>query len=281
MQIYEYSENWLIRKKGSIRQTTQQNYVYAIKRFQKYFKNCELKNLKREKVIKTFIKMAKNNCSHSAIYNVRQVMQAVYSQAIEDGYVNINPFQKAKIPEEAPQQVVEAYTLAQQQMIIEAASEDMLGDIYIFLLLTGLRKSELINLTKDDYNKQQHTITIRKSKTASGVRTIALSAKAELIIMRQPKSKHNYLFSNSKGNPLTTSSLKKLYQRLEKEVGFDLTNHKCRHTFCTRLVEANVDPKTICTLSGHKSVAFMMQRYVTADLNHQRDALKLLDKLVI
>ena len=277
MLIYDYCDNWLKRKRGEIRESTLINYDYAIKRFKRYFDNCEIQELKREDVNTVFAEMAYQGCSYSAIYNVRQVLQAVYSEAIEFQYTLINPFKKVRISEEATCKTVEAYTISQEKKIIEVAQDDILGDIYIFLLLTGLRKSELINLKKSDYNPKLHTITIRKSKTEYGVRTIAISAKAELIILRQPKTKHKYLFSNSKGNPISTSSLKKLYLRLEKKVGFDMTNHKCRHTFCTRLVEANVDPKTICTLSGHKSVSFMMQRYVTSDLTQQREALKLLD----
>lgn len=280
MNIYKFSDDWLDNRKYEIRENTYINYSYAVLRFKKHFDDLNLADLSREKVIKTFAKMADSGCSKSSIYNVRQVMSAVYNSAIEQGYARMNPFKRVKIPEYASCKIVDAYTVEQEQKIIEAACEDVLGDIFIFLLLTGLRRHELINLKWDDYDPIQHTICIRHSKTKSGVRTIAVSAKAELIILRQKKFEHNHIFSNTKNNPISATSLKKLYMRLEKKVGFDLTNHKCRHTFCTRLVEAKVDPKTICTLSGHKSVAFMLQRYVTSDYVQQRIALEKLDRVI-
>ena len=80
---------------------------------------------------------------------------------------------------------------------------------------------------------------------------------------------------------ITMSSMKKLLKRIKAATGIDVTNHKCRHTFCTRLVEAGADVKTVSTLARHSSVAFTMQRYVTSDLQRQRQSLSLLDRLVI
>ena len=208
-------------------------------------------------------------------------MGAVYATAIEEGLVLHNPFKKVKIPESASEKIVEAYSIEQQKRLIEASSEELLGDLYIFLILTGLRVSEFMNLKWTDYNHRHHTITITESKTNSGLRTIALSSKAELIIIRQPKYDHGYIFSTSKGNKISYTSMKKLCRRLERNVGFHVTCHRARHTFCTRLVcDAKVDPKTVCSLSGHKSVAFLMQRYVTADYKKQQQALALLDKMI-
>lgn len=266
------------KKKNGIEATTFLNYSYAIQRFKQYFENCEMADIKREHVEAAFVEMTKKYAKNS-IYNVRQVMAAVFSAAKDEQLVFCNPFKKAKIPVAASEKTVDAYTLEEQRCIVKAASDDPLGHIYIFLLLTGLRRSELVNLKWSDYNEHKRCISITKSKTASGIRTVALSAKANYIIQSLHKLPHGYIFSNTRGNPISFTSLKKLYLRLEREVGFDLTNHKCRHTFCTRLVEAEVDPKTICTLSGHRSVAFMMQRYVTSTMEQQRMALHCLDEL--
>ena len=281
MKIYEFTDKWLLRKKGYVRDSTLINYLYAIKRFKKYFENSELTDISREIVLEKFLVMCKDGCSRSSIYNVRQVMGAVYGIAQEQGIVCCNPFKKAKIPEQAPEKIVEAYSLEEQSRLVKAASEDMLGDLYIFLILTGLRKSEFLNLKWGDYNKHCHTLNITKSKTRSGVRKIMLSPKAESILLRQPRYNHEYIFSTSKGNRASVTSLKKLCRRLEMEVGFHVTCHRARHTFCTRLVcDAEADPKTVCSLSGHSSVAFLMQRYVTSDFKKQRQALSLLDEIV-
>ena len=280
MNIYGYSEAWLKSRKGYIRESTYQNYDYAIKRFQRYFDDVPLSELSPQDISGTFRTMA-YSCSYNSIYNVRQIMRAVFSSAHDEGLIDKNPFDKIRIPQTASLKIVEAYTLSEQKKIIKAAEDDELGDCYIFLILTGLRLSEFVNLTWDDYNPIKHTITIRQSKTQSGIATIAISRKAELIILRQVHRSHNYIFSNMHGKPISTSSMKKLLKRIKEQTQISVTNHKCRHTFCTRLVEAGVDIKTVSTLARHSSVAFTLQRYVSCDLHHQRIALDSLDNLVV
>lgn len=280
-KIYKYCDKWLDSKKGYIRESTYINYSYAIKRFKKYFPNTEIDKLTKADVSKCFIQMADDKLAASTIYNVRQVMSAVYQVAIEEQYTYTNPFKKAKIPTYAPTKKIEAYTLEQQQAVIQACEEDILGDCYIFLLHTGLRKAEFINLKWIDYNAKDGTLEIKQSKTSSGLRKMALSEVAEEIIQKQKIYPHGHIFSTTKANPISITSLKKLCKRLSKKVGFKVTCHKARHTFCTRLVmDAKIDPKTVCSLSGHSSVAFLMQRYVTSDYEKQKNALNILNEIL-
>ena len=279
MHIYSLCDVWLQKRKDYIRKNTYINYDYAIRRFKRFFADCLLDELTANTVSETFRIMAMS-CSRSSIYNVRQVFRAIFNYAKANGLTENNPFAKAQIPLSAAQKTVEAYTSEEEQKIIDAACSDPLGDCYIFLLLSGLRISEFINLTWDDYNPRTHTLRIRESKTRSGVATIAISQKAELIILRQKHFQHNHIFSNTQCNPISISSMKKMLKRIKAETGVSVTNHKCRHTFCTRLIEAGADPKTVSTLARHSSVAFTMQRYVSSDLKRQRDALAKLDAII-
>ena len=281
MDIYSYSDKWLQEREGYIRYSTFLNYSYAIRRFKKYFGNREISELERTEVSEQFLLMSNEGCSASAIYNVRQVMAAVYSAAVEEQLAVINPFKKIKIPPQAKKKVVEAYTLEEQAALIKAAKNDVLGEIYIFLLHTGLRKGEFINLRWEDYDAGKHTLSITKSKTDTGLRKVALSDTAEQILLSQRQYAHGFIFSTTQKRQISVTSLKKLCKRLSKEVGFNVTCHRARHTFCTRMViDAKIDPKTVCTLSGHKSVAFLMQRYVTSDYVKQKKALVVLDGIM-
>lgn len=279
--IYSFCDKWLESKRGYIRPRTFKNYSYAIKRFKRYFSDAEVNKLTRADVSQAFIKMANDKLAASTIYNVRQVMAAVYQVAIEEQLTYINPFKKAKIPAYAPTKKVEAYTIEQQQAVIQACKDDILGDCYIFLLHTGLRKAEFINLKWSDYNVNDGTLIITKSKTPSGERKIVLSEEAQNIIQNQEFYPHEHIFSTTERRPISVTSLKKLCRRLSKKVGFNVTCHKARHTFCTRLVmDAKIDLKTVCSLSGHSSVAFLMQRYVTSDYEKQKEAVNALNNIL-
>ena len=65
MKIYEFTDKWLLRKKGYVRDSTLINYLYAIKRFKKYFENSELTDISREIVLEKFLVMCKDGCSRS------------------------------------------------------------------------------------------------------------------------------------------------------------------------------------------------------------------------
>ncbi|MCI9423049.1 MAG: tyrosine-type recombinase/integrase [Dorea sp.] len=121
-------------------------------------------------------------------------------------------------------------------------------------------------------------MTVRKSKTDAGVRVIPLLEEAQVIIEQQPRwEKH--IFLNTKGNPLSATSMNKLYMHLRKLTGIQmLTNHVCRHNFATRMLEHDADIKSISKILGRTDVAFTLQRYTTMDLDHLRREIQKLKK---
>ncbi|MFZ2537767.1 MAG: tyrosine-type recombinase/integrase [Oscillospiraceae bacterium] len=149
----------------------------------------------------------------------------------------------------------------------------------LFLLHTGLRRFELCNLKWSDYDSKKSCIYVRKSKSKSGIRTVPLLPLCERIIMVQPKI-NDHIFNSTIKKPLTDSVLKKTYHRVRKASGVQsLTNHVCRHTFATRLLENGATPKAISLLLGHSSVAFTMIRYTNPDLDYLREQVSLMDSI--
>lgn len=192
MKIYEYADQWLQDHSIVVRQSTSENYAYAVKRFRYFFEDRELEELSKSDVAAAFREMSANGLSRSSIYNVRQVFRAIYREAQERHLTDANPFADLPIPADAPSKLVDAYSIGEQEKLVEAAAKDPMGDCFIFLMLTGLRLNELINLRWADYNSENHTIFIRQSKTASGVAKIAISQLAEIIAQRQPIYPHGY-----------------------------------------------------------------------------------------
>lgn len=173
---------------------------------------------------------------------------------------------------------MEALTPEEQERVEAACRSLPLGHLIIFLDLTGLRRGELINLKWEDYDAEEGTIIIRKSKTDAGVRVIPLLPEAQEIIEQQPRWEE-HIFLNTKGNPLTGTSMKRLYEHLRKLTGIQtLTNHVCRHNFATRMLEHDADIKSISKILGHTDVAFTLQRYTTTDLDHLRREIQKLKK---
>ena len=140
---------------------------------------------------------------------------------------------------------------------------------------------ELINLKWSDYDKHNFRLKITKSKSLAGIRDVPLIPVARAIIETQPRI-NEYIFNSHKGNPITEIILRKTYLRVRKTAGVStLTNHVCRHTFATRLLEAGADPKAISCLLGHTSASFMLDRYVQSQNEHLKKQITLLGNEIL
>ena len=175
--------------------------------------------------------------------------------------------------------------------IIEKFAKDpgRMGKIVPFLCDTGLRRSELCNLTWSAVNLPLHSIEVLKSKTKAGRRRIPLTSRAEkiltdlltlqrLIEQDLPEEKRcPYVFTTLRG-PMTRDWLSHSFQRARKRLELPATCvlHSTRHTFCTRLGERGADAFAIQKLAGHSSIV-ISQRYVHAQGPRSNTAIGLLE----
>lgn len=196
------------------------------------------------------------NLSKSTLAKVRRLLRNGLQTAVRLGKMSasVNPAEHLNVPKNAPVKKVRALTVNEQMRVETACHTLPKGDVCIFMLRTGVRRMELIDLKWADYDAQKKCIYIRKSKTDAGIRMIPLSREALQIIERQPKCSE-HIFVNIHGNPFTASSLYKLIIQIQKRSGVAIaTNHVYRHTFASRLIEAGKDPKSVARLMGHTKV---------------------------
>jgi integrase len=78
-----------------------------------------------------------------------------------------NPALGLCIPE-ASEKEIRSLTRKEEESIILAAQNDILGHLALFMLETGLRAGELMNLKWSDYDAEKYEIYVRKSKTKNG-----------------------------------------------------------------------------------------------------------------
>jgi integrase/recombinase XerD len=120
-----------------------------------------------------------------------------------------------------------------------------------FLLYTGCRVSELVNLNKDDitYNNGTHTVHINESKT-NQARKVFINSKQYKYIKRYLDSREDNneaLFLSKRGR----ISIRMVQTVLNK---YGINPHLLRHTYCSILARNNVDIFTIAQLAGHQDI---------------------------
>ncbi len=170
----------------------------------------------------------------------------------------------------------------------------------IFILFkTGLRISEFCGLTFADIDLENNFIKVdhqlqRTSnmeyiivtpKTDSGTRKVPMSAEVNecfrRIIKNRKKPKHEprlkdsqgkvyteFLFLDKNDMPMVALHWEKYFQhirekrdRMGQELMPKVTPHVCRHTFCSNMAKAGVNPKKLQYIMGHSEIGVTLNTY--------------------
>lgn len=221
-------------------------------------------------------KIAANGYSKSTLNKVRYTLRQAYRPLVRRKSVSIDPTVELVIPI-APTKEVLPLTHKQQEAVKMACANDPLGHLILFLLETGLRRSELMALQWEDYDAADHSIFVSISKTPAGVRKVYLTKKAEDIIRRQEHI-NDHIFNHTKRNPVTKTVMHRLVNRIRQSSGVpELACHVCRHTFVTRLCEQKVPAKAIAQIIGHAKVDYVLDIYAKLEADELRKAIYALE----
>ena len=250
------------------------------------------------------IRMKENGYAYQTINNYKRSLIASFYTAMEDDYIRKNPFNYALntvIEDDRTARV--ALTDEQEQTLLSFTKSDntyrKYYDVIILLLKTGLRISELCGLTVSDLDFENRFINvdhqlmrnkevgyyIETPKTKSGIRKVPMSEEAYQSLQRilsnrkkaQPiviDSYSDFLFLNREGYPLigayytvTFANLVKKYNKSHEDKLPKITPHILRHTFCTRLANKNMNPKSLQYIMGHSNINITMNLYAHASMD--------------
>ncbi len=156
---------------------------------------------------------------------------------------------------------------------------------------TAMRGGEIKHLRLMDVDLPSHQLTIRRAKTAAGLRLIPLNPSAQWAV-EQLVARAAKLGSTLPHHHLLPHRVKgKRYDPTQPQVGFrtswrkltcaaglrGLRFHDLRHTAVTKLAEAGVAEATLKALVGHVSVR-MLEHYSHIRVQAKRDAVQLLEQ---
>ena len=196
--------------------------------------------------------------------------RTLFSWALRMGYCARNPF--AGIPNvRLEQKVIQPYTPEEVQALLEICDpETAFGcrnrAIILLLLDTGIRASELLQLTLADIQRADHRVHIRWGKGRKQ-RVVPLgdrpAAAVRDYIDRFRGEEVGCVFLSSRGPrvPLAPFSLVTLFDRLGRRAGVHHVHaHRFRHTFATWAIENQARELDVQYLLGHSTSA-MVRRY--------------------
>lgn len=207
--------------------------------------------------------------------NARRIiaLRRFFAYLVKKEYVEMNPFlliSNPKIDKTLPEffYIEDVQKLFKENLIRE--DELMFRDqaIIEMLFASGLRVSELVNLTLQNINIKERIMRIKGKGNKERMVPFSISCqkalnnylektRKELLDRNEVDIGSPYVFLNNRGRPLTTRGIEFILKNLEKKAGvtMNLYPHKFRHTFATHLLRKGLDLRMIQELMGHESLS--------------------------
>lgn len=186
-------------------------------------------------------------------------LRTIFNIAQRWGLIESNPFVKVqlvRIPEVMPA----FFTKEDFQKFLDAVGNHRLRDVFVFAVLTGLRRGEILNLKWSDIDLDRKIAQIQSSVTykvkAGKRRIIPLSEQAvELLQNRKVRARCEYVF-DYRGRQVLGGHVTHVMKKCVLKAGLDkrLHPHSLRHTHATWLVQNRVSIYEVKELLGHSSV---------------------------
>lgn len=294
----EYYKEWVsIYKEGAIRPITLSKYKIAISWLEKLVPNlkiCDLDRISYQKLINDYAK-----------YHERQTTMVFHHQikgsildAVDEGLIPKDPTRKAIIKGKTPSEKKPKY-LNQFELHNLLTSLDLKDSVnwdwFILLVAkTGMRFSEALALTPEDFDFSKQVVSINKTwdykgqggflptKNKSSVRKVQLDWKTVMqfsqLLKDLPNDEPIFVKSNDK---IYNSTVNGVLFRLCKKADIPtISIHNLRHTFATRLIEKGTNLKVTQDVLGHTDIRTTMNIYVDATNDLKKQEMKKFETLM-
>lgn len=299
LTVIDLVEKYISLKTG-VRPSTEMGYKTVTNLLKKEdFGKKRIDKVKISDAKAWLIRLQKDGRGYSSIRTIRGILRPAFQLAVDDDLIRKNPFGFGLATVIYNDSVTrEALTREQERRFLKFVEEDKHFQKYydgIYILLnTGLRISEFVGLTKADidfknmkinvdhqlqrYNEIGYKVVV--PKTESGVRQVPMTPEVAECFRRimkarvKPKVEPNidgyagFLFLDKDGHPMVALHWEKYFQHICEKYNKiyklqmpKVTPHVCRHTFCSKMAAARMNPKTLQYIMGHSDIGVTLNTY--------------------
>ena len=240
-------------------------YENDILGFFDYFKNIEDPNeIKRIHFSEYTVYLAQNGLLSSSVTRKIASIKGFFRFLAANKEIKSNPslsVSSTKIPKKLPKVISyeEIEKLLKNRLTIKEKA------VFELLYATGLRVSELVNLTVK--NVDFKTGLIRTTGKGSKDRIVPMGKKAKEALSRYMKERNlllkakmgsgaesDYIFLNDKSEKISRQWVYNFIKKQGETINKTISPHTIRHSFATHLLENGADLRAVQELLGHRSV---------------------------
>ncbi len=235
-------------------------------------------NLTDVKTMNAYVSSLYRKNSPASVERKVSAIRSFFSYLVRKDILTVNPAKSVRTPKkEKPLPVFLSVDEVFSLLEAKSGGEETLSvrDRAILELLysSGLRISELADVTLDDLSIKQALIKVRGKGNKERIVPIgskALSALDRYLRVRErlrPSSDH--IFLNFRGGRITTRSLARIIKKYGLISGTpkNVSPHVLRHSFATHLLAGGADLRSIQEMLGHSSLS-TTQKYTHLSIEH-------------
>ena len=286
--------------------------------YRNYIKDSELGKIKLKDLRATHIQRYYNKLQDtkpiSTIKGINTRLKPCLGEAEKQGYIQKNYCKMVTLPKDNNKKTIQVLTQQQQKLFIEAIKGHKLEVLFLIALGTGLRLGELLGLKWSDIDFNTGILTVNRTlsrvknqttgkyeiieqtpKTKNSNRTIPVpndilnklkehkkNQSKQRLLIGEGYINNNYVFTDDIGNPIDDKRPGRNLKSTLAKLSIDpIKFHALRHTYATRLFEANVPPKTVQVLMGHYDISITMDIYTHVMEDAKLEAIEKLNNIFV
>lgn len=228
------------------------------------------------------------NLSSCTVQSAYVTLKAALAKAVAWRLIPANPMDAIKRLADARSKR-NVWNQQQAKYFLEVIRDERLYALYLIVILSGLRRGELLGLRWQDVDLDKRRFTIRHTlifingkrhekdgaKSESSERSFQISAEIvaalherqaaycfERVAAGEEWHEHDFVFGSTIGTGLYESTLRRQHEKLIARAKLPrLTMHELRHTYTSLALLRDLDIKKVSRRLGHSTVGITLDIY--------------------
>lgn len=281
----QYAKDWFYREHAQMiaAQTFRLRQVLLEKHIVPYFSEKYLQEITEKDLEGLFAEKRQEGYTDRYIVGIHAIFKSLYQFAIKKGQLKMNPMKGLKNMFKDVDRTVVPWSNEEVKQFLKVADAEGEGLIYEFAIGTGVRLGELLEISWNDVDFEQGTVTVKRNvslggtvEIRSGARPIALPAYLIPKLKKHKEDQHllkehsrgesqgqlNLVFPKKDGGVQNPSVVQRKFALLVVNSGVRrITFHGLRKTHIS-LHDAGVSLDYIQNQLSHRRIDTTLNRFI-------------------